>query len=70
MAVYMKPENTKLLMTRANKSQKQLAEETGVKSSHISNVIAGRYAPSPELRQQIMVALEVKDWDSIFEIKD
>lgn len=71
MAVYIKKDSFKVILTKSNMTQIALAEKLGIKSpAHLNNIIHGRVSVSSDTRDGIMSIFEIKNWDSIFEIKD
>jgi transcriptional regulator with XRE-family HTH domain len=71
MAVYIKKEPFKVILAKSNMTQIALAEKLGIKNpAHLNNVIHGRVSASPDTRNGIMDIFEIKNWNSIFEIRE
>jgi transcriptional regulator with XRE-family HTH domain len=70
MLVKIKEKEFKEFLAKSNVSQAKLAESMDMSATYLNNIIAGRHTASPEFRESLMKALDIEDWDSIFEIVD
>jgi transcriptional regulator with XRE-family HTH domain len=70
MQVTLKKESIMELLAKQNKGLGWLADKAGITNPSLSLMLKGVRHPSPKTREKIMKALDVDDWDSIFEIKD
>ena len=54
------------LLNRLNLSQNQLARRVGIRSGYMSQLMSGQRFASPGVRQRLMDALGVSDFDVLF----
>lgn len=57
------------LITRRNMSQNELARRSEISSGYLSQLISGRKNPSPDVRKRIQAALEVDQFDDLFDLE-
>ena len=65
----LKPEPVWELITRRNMSQNELARRSDISSGYLSQLISGRKNPSPDVRKRIQAALEVDQFDELFDLE-
>ncbi len=54
------------LLNRLNMSQNELARRAGIRSGYMSQLMSGERFASPGVRQRLMDALGVTDFDVLF----
>ena len=69
MKVKLKPETVERILAKRNRPRKWLIARLDTTSGYLSQLMSGTRYPSPELRQKIMVALKIRDFDELFSIK-
>ena len=57
------------LITRRNMSQNELARRSEISSGYLSQLISGRKNPSADVRKRIQAALEVDQFDELFDLE-
>ena len=67
--VRLRSEAVESLLARRNYSQNGLARGLHISSGYISQIMRGRRFPSPALRQRLMEALGIEDFDVLFMIE-
>jgi hypothetical protein len=55
-------------LMRNNKNRNWLAREAEIDSSYITLLLNRDRSPSPRIRENLMSALEITDWDALFEV--
>ena len=65
----LRPEPVWELITRRNMSQNELARRSEISSGYLSQLISGRKNPSPDVRKRIQAALEVDQFDDLFDLE-
>jgi len=68
MKTRLKNEKFAEVLTRRNLSQNWLAMKIGVSSGYMSQLMTGKRAPSPNVRQRILDHLPDLTFDDLFEI--
>ena len=64
----LKPGPVWAFLEQRDISQNELARLTGISSGHLAQLISGKAHPSPELRQRLLLVLELTDFDDLFTI--
>ena len=70
MKVCLKTRFFQKKLIRKNKSQNWLAEQLGITSGYMSQIMGGTRNPSPELRERIQELFPDNDFDELFIVKD
>jgi ribosome-binding protein aMBF1 (putative translation factor) len=68
MQVKIKTEVITETLIKTNKNQKWLADKIGVSSGYISDIISGNVVPAGKVRDNLMKALGIKEWDGLYEL--
>jgi ribosome-binding protein aMBF1 (putative translation factor) len=55
-------------LIKTNKNQKWLADKIGVSDGYISDIIAGNVVPAGKVRDKLMRALGIKEWDGLYKL--
>ena len=64
----LKAEATWDLLSRLNVSQGELARRSGIVAGYLSQLITGQRCPSPDVRERLLAALGVRQFDDPFVI--
>ena len=70
MKVFFKTDSIKRILIRKNKSQNWLASKIKVSSGYMSQLMEGTRNPSPQVRERLMKAMKVSNFDDLFQIQD
>jgi len=70
MKVYFKANVIQKKLFRKNKSQNWLAEQFGISSGYMSQLMDGSRNPSPALRIKILKVFRGHEFDDLFVIKE
>lgn len=69
MKVKLKAQAIRRILARKNLSQNWLAQRLGTSSGYMSQMLAGRRSPSPQMRKQILEALQDYEFDDLFTLQ-
>jgi len=69
MKVKLKAQAIRRILARKNLSQNWLAQRLGTSSGYMSQMLAGRRSPSPQMRRQILEALQDYEFDDLFTLR-
>ena len=69
VTVKINREVVEIAMVRNNLSQNALARKIGISSGHMSQVMAGRRRPSPQIRRRMLQYLPGYNFDDLFVIE-
>ena len=67
--VKLKPEPVWELITRRNMSQNELARLARISSGYLSQLISRRRCPSPDVRKRLQAALDVEQFEELFDLE-
>jgi transcriptional regulator with XRE-family HTH domain len=70
MKVKLKAEAIHRILARKNLSQNWLAQRIGTNSGYMSQMLAGKRNPSPEMRRKILDVLKDYKFDDLFTLQD
>ena len=70
MKVYLKTNVIQKKLFRKNKSQNWLAEQFGISSGYMSQLMDGSRNPSPVLRVRILKVFRGHEFDDLFVIRE
>lgn len=70
LRIYLHAQSLREIMVRQHLRQRHLAKRVGVTPHHFSDLMAQRYATSPEIRDRIQVAFRWYSWERLFVIRD
>lgn len=57
----------KRAVARLNRSQNSIADECGVSSGYLSQLLSGVRCPGPDVRERLLIALPQMTFDQLFE---
>ena len=69
MKVQLKAKAIRQILARKNMSQNWLAQRIGTSSGYMSQLMAGRRHPSPQMRQKILGILQGYEFDDLFTLQ-
>ena len=69
MKVQLKAQAIRRILARKNMSQNWLAQRIGTSSGYMSQLMAGRRHPSPQMRQKILGVLQGYEFDDLFTLQ-
>jgi len=70
MKVELKAGKIRMMLARHNRTQQWLAQQLETTNSYFSQLMTGKRRPSAVMRQKIMEALHVQEFNDIFIIQE
>lgn len=70
MKVELKANEIRMTLARHNRTQQWLAQRLETTNSYLSQLMTGKRRPSAMMREKIMEALEVREFDEVFVVQE
>ncbi len=70
--IFLNTSNVKIMLTKRNKSQKELANYLQINPTYVNQLINHqfKFTIGPNMRKKIMIFFTGKKWDDVFILKD